>query len=127
MEWRVRAIRGATTVSENSVPAIREAVMELLDQLEKQNNLDTEQIISMTFSVTCDLDVVFPAKIARERPHWNHVPLLDVQQMHVEGGLERCIRFLAHVNLPTTQTEIYHLYLRGAKILRPDLDLSPLS
>lgn len=127
MEWRVRAIRGATTVSENSIPAIREAVMELLDELEKRNNLDPQQIISTTFSVTRDLDVVYPAKIARERPHWNDVPLLDVQQMHVEGGLERCIRFLIYVHLPATQTNIYHPYLRGAKDLRPDWNLTPWS
>lgn len=41
MEWRVRAIRGATTASENSVAAIREAVNELLDELEGYNQLDT--------------------------------------------------------------------------------------
>ncbi|NER98142.1 MAG: chorismate mutase, partial [Symploca sp. SIO1B1] len=34
VEWRVRAIRGAITASENTVEAIREAVTELLDELE---------------------------------------------------------------------------------------------
>ena len=92
--WRVQAIRGATTVSENSIEAIREAVTELLDELEANNQIKPEQIISTTFSVTCDLDAIFPAAIARQRPQWNNVPLLDVQQMHVEGSLERCIRFL---------------------------------
>lgn len=120
MEWRVRAIRGATTVSQNSVEAIRDAVRELLDELESGNNLDPEQIISATFSVTRDLDAIFPAAIARDRPHWDNVALLDVQQMYVRGSLERCIRFLIHVYLPVNQTQIYHPYLRGAKNLRPD-------
>lgn len=122
--WRVRAIRGATTVSENSVIAIREAVHELLDELEFHNQLDMDEIVSITFSVTRDLDAVFPAAIARERPHWNNVPLLDVQQMHVEGSLERCIRFLIHFNTPNPDVEIYHPYLRQARHLRPDWTLA---
>ncbi len=124
MEWRVRAIRGATTVSENTVEAIREAVHELLDELEATNQIDPELIISATFSVTRDLDVVFPAAIARERPRWHNVPLLDVQQMHVEGSLPRCIRFLIHINTPNPHLAIHHPYLRQAKTLRPDLALS---
>ncbi|AMW26692.1 MULTISPECIES: chorismate mutase [Arthrospira] len=127
MEWQVRAIRGATTVRENSIDAIREAVTELLDELETRNQLDPEQIISTTFSVTRDLDAVFPAAIARERPHWQNVPLLDVQQMYVKGSLERCIRFLVHVNFPSHKTQVHHPYLRGAKNLRPDWSLTSLN
>lgn len=127
MEWKVRAIRGATTVSENSVIAIREAVHELLDILEANNELDPEEIVSVTFSVTRDLDVIFPAAIARERPNWNNVPLLDVQQMYVEGSLPRCIRLLLHFNTKNPQIKIYHPYLRQAKNLRPDLHFSSTS
>ncbi len=127
MEWRVQAIRGATTVSDNSIEAIKDAVMELLEEFEQRNQLHPdEHIISMTFSVTRDLDAIFPAAIARQRPHWNNVPLLDVQQMHVQGSLEQCIRFLAHVNLPAKQTQVHHPYLRGAMKLRPDWSLSPI-
>lgn len=120
MEWRVRAIRGATTASENSVAAIQEAVNELLDKLEAHNQLDPTEIISATFSTTRDLDAVFPAAIARQRPHWSNIPLLDVQHMHVEGDLELCIRFLIHFNTPDPHVKIYHPYLRQAKSLRPD-------
>ncbi|HEY9621901.1 MAG TPA: chorismate mutase [Crinalium sp.] len=126
MGWRVRAIRGATTVSENSVEAIREAVAELLDELESRNQLDPNDIISATFSVTRDLDAIFPAAIARERPNWQNVPLLDVQQMHVEGSLERCIRFLIHINADPLM-DIHHPYLRHAKNLRPDWSMAPVS
>lgn len=122
--WKVRAIRGATTVSENSKAAIREAVTELLDELERRNTIDLDDIVSATFSVTRDLDAIFPASIARERPHWQNVPLLDVQQMHVEGSLERCIRFLIHINLADPLMPIYHPYLRGAKQLRPDWSMA---
>jgi len=118
--WRIRAIRGATTVTDNSIDAIREAVHELLNELEARNHLEMEEIVSVTFSVTQDLDAIFPAAIARERPHWSQVPLLDVQQMHVKGSLPRCIRFLIHFNTPNTNVEIHHPYLRYAKDLRPD-------
>ncbi|MBE9128818.1 chorismate mutase [Coleofasciculus sp. LEGE 07081] len=127
MQWRVRAIRGATTASENTVEAIREAMMELLDELEAYNQIDHEEIISAIFTTTRDLDAIFPAAIARERPLWDNVALLDVQQMHVEGSLERCIRFLIHINTPVSQTQIYHPYLRQAKNLRPDWSLAQIS
>ena len=120
VEWRVQSIRGATTVSENTVEAIQEALTELLDELEVKNHLEPTQIISTTFSVTRDLDVIFPAAIARRRSYWEQVPMLDVQHMHVKGSLERCIRVLIHVNIPTTQIYIWHSYLRGAKSLRSD-------
>jgi chorismate mutase len=119
--WKVRAIRGATTAPRNTVEAIREVVTELLDKIEAHNQLDPEEIVSVTFTATRDLDAVFPAAIARQRPHWENVPLLDVQQMDVPGSLERCIRVLIHVNTLKPQGEIYHTYLRHAKDLRPDL------
>ncbi len=118
-DWRMRAIRGATNVSSNTVEAMHEAVMELLDQLEGCNKLHPTDIISVTFTVTRDLNAIFPAAIARQRPFWDTVSMLDVQQMHVEGSLERCIRFLVHANLPAS-TPIHHIYLRKAANLRPD-------
>ena len=122
MDWQMRAIRGATTASENTVETIREVVTELLDELENRNQFQLRDIISVTFSVTRDLDAVFPAAIARVRPGWDNVAMLDVQQMHVEGSLQRCIRFLIHAYLPTTAS-IHHVYLRNAASLRPDWSL----
>lgn len=118
--WRVCAIRGATTVTENSVTAIEDAVNELIDALEDNNSLTTDAMISVTFSVTADLDAVFPAAIARQRSGWDTVPLLDVQHMQVAGSLPMCIRFLIHAYMAVPKAEIYHPYLRGASGLRPD-------
>jgi len=119
--WRVRGVRGATTVEANTYAALERAVLELMEEIEAQNDIDPREIVSATFSATTDIDVVFPAKIARSRLHWEHVPLLDVQQMYVEGSLERCIRVLIHVNTPLEQHQIKHVYLNGARDLRPDL------
>lgn len=122
--WKVRAIRGATTASENTEEAIREAVTELLDELERHNRLDPEEIISVVFTSTRDLDAIFPAEIARNRSCWDCVPLLDVQQMYVENSINRCIRVLIHLNIPSPDVKINHLYLRQAKNLRPDWSLA---
>ncbi len=124
VDWKVRAIRGATTVSENTSEAIRDAVSELLDAIEGNNDFQPEDIVSVTFSVTTDLDAIFPAAIARQRAQWDNVPLLDVQQMYVQGSLERCIRVLIHLNSQSPQAEIHHAYLRQARSLRPDLHLA---
>ena len=127
MQWKVRAIRGATTVTVNTIEAIREAVTELLEAIEIHNSLDPDDIVSIIFTATQDLDAIFPAAIARERPDWQNVPLLDVQQMQVVGSLEKCVRVILHVNTPKLQSEMQHVYLQGAKNLRPDWQISPVT
>ena len=127
VQWKVRAIRGATTVTVNTIEAIREAVTELLEAIEIHNSLDPDDIVSIIFTATQDLDAIFPAAIARERPHWQNVPLLDVQQMQVAGSLDKCIRVILHVNTPKLQGEMQNVYLRGAKNLRPDWQISPVT
>ena len=117
-EQSLRALRGATTATANSREAIQDAVEELLNALVERNNLSGEHILSLTFSVTADLDACFPAAIARQRPGWDGVALLDCQQMAVAGDLKRCIRLLAHVWL---EQPARHAYLRDAAKLRPDL------
>ena len=115
----LRGLRGSTTCAENSSNAISEAVAELVDALMEQNDLDPDQLVSVTFSVTADLDAGFPAATARHRSGWEEVALLDVQQMAVQGDLPRCIRILAHVLLASDRP-LNHPYLRGASQLRPD-------
>lgn len=121
MEWKVRGIRGATTVSQNTQEAIAEAVTELLDEIEAHNSFNTEDISYVFFTTTPDLDAIFPAAIARKRPGWDRVPLLDLQQMAVSGSLPFCIRVLIQVNTTLSQSAIAHRYLRKAQYLRPDL------
>ena len=117
---QLRALRGATTATANTTEAIAEAVAELLDVLVQRNALEGPQLLSVTFSVTADLDACFPAAIARRRPGWDGVALLDCQQMAVAGDLPRCIRLLAHAWLDGERS-VRHAYLRDAARLRPDL------
>ena len=113
------ALRGATTSEHNSIDSITLAVEELLSELISRNNLIPDQIISITFSVTSDLDACFPASIARKKAGWENIALLDCQQMFVKGDLSKCIRLLACVSLPNEQTP-QNPYLNKAKNLRPD-------
>ena len=124
VDWRVRGIRGATTVEENTASAIAEAVGELLDEIEAYNQLDPKEIVCVFFTATADLDAMFPAAVTRNRPGWDNVPLLDLQQMPVKDSLPRCIRILIQFNTNLPQSAIVHCYLRQAQSLRPDWNIS---
>ena len=116
---RLVGLRGATTCAANTTAEIRPAVGELINALVSRNRLNPSQIVSVTFSVTADLDACFPAAEARQREGWDSVALLDCQQMAVQGDLSHCIRVLAHVWLPQEQSP-QHPYLGDASRLRPD-------
>lgn len=117
----VRAIRGAITVATNTPDAIRSATLELVETICTKNHITPDMIVCAIFSVTPDLNAMFPAQAARSYQGWQYVPLLDVQQMATPRDLPRCIRLLLQVNSDKSQQEIHHVYLREAKHLRPDL------
>ena len=118
-ELRLHGLRGATTSLANTTEAIEAAVSELVTTLVQCNRLTPEKIVSITFSVTADLNACFPAAIARRQRGWESIALLDCQQMYVEGDLKRCIRILAHAWLPSDQPP-QHPYLGETSLLRPD-------
>ena len=113
------AIRGATTSSGNTLKEIENSVIELIDELILRNRLDTKKILSITFTVTKDLDACFPASIARKCFGLDSVAFLDCQQMYVPNDVDFCIRLMALVILPTNAS-LKHPYLRGASNLRTD-------
>ena len=115
----ITAIRGATTSSGNTSKEIENSVIELIDELILRNSLDPKKILSITFSVTKDLDACFPAAIARKRFGLDSVAFLDCQQMYLPNDIDFCIRLMAFVILPTNSS-IDHPYLRGASKLRTD-------
>ena len=115
----VTAIRGATTSTGNTSKEIENSVVELINELSSRNSLDPQKILSITFTVTNDLDACFPASIARKRFGLDSVAFLDCQQMYLSDDVDFCIRLMALVILPTN-TLIKHPYLRGASNLRTD-------
>ncbi len=116
----VRAFRGAITATANEREAILGATVELLETLTGQNALVPDDVISAVFTVTEDLDAVFPAEAAR-RIGWSQVPLLCAREIPVPGALGRCIRILLHAETALARSEIQHVYLQEATRLRPDL------
>ena len=116
---KIIAIRGATTSSRNTFEEIENSVVELIDELILRNSLEPNKILSITFSVTKDLDACFPASIARKCFGLNSVSFLDCQQMYVPNDINFCIRLMALVVLEYGST-INHPYLRGASKLRSD-------
>ena len=118
-DYKISLIRGATTATGNTVKEIELAVVELIDELISRNNLSKKNILSITFSVTRDLDACFPASIARKCNGLDTVAFLDCQQMYVPDDIEYCIRLLAQVLLPLDSL-LKHPYLREASKLRAD-------
>ncbi len=114
-----RGVRGAITVEENTAEAILGATQELLEQIVAANDMAAEDVASVLFTTTPDLNAIFPARAAREMG-WRDVALLCTHEMAVPGGIPRCIRVLIHWNTEKRQDEIKHIYLREAKRLRPD-------
>jgi chorismate mutase len=120
----IRGIRGATTVEANTREAILEAAGELLGEIIRANNIQTEDVASAYFTTTTDLDAEFPAVVARRDFGWTNIALMCGHEMDVPGSLRMCLRIMMHVNTETPQSEVCHVYLRGATALRPDLQRS---
>ena len=120
-----RGIRGATTVERNDREEILSATAELLQLLIRQNDLQTEDIVSAIFSLTEDLDAEFPAVAARVMLGWTEVPMMCTREIPVPGSLGKCIRVLLHVNTTRSLAEIQHVYIRGAVDLRPTFAMQP--
>ncbi len=117
MTTAVRGIRGATTASENNADDICEATRELLKEMVESNQVDTEDIASILFSATTDLNSAFPARAAREIG-WTKVPLFCHVEIDVPGALQRCIRVLILANTSLEQDQVKHIYLKGTVKLR---------
>lgn len=112
-----RGIRGATTAESNTREAIHEATAELLEALIEANGLDEQDLASVFFTMTPDLNAAFPAAAAR-RLGWNRTALLGAVESDVPGSLNRCIRILILVNTDKEPQDLVNIYLRGTEILR---------
>lgn len=116
----IRAIRGATTANENTREAVFEATIEMVQEMIEANGIKTSDMVDFIFTVTPDLTAVFPAAAVRKMGITD-VPLLDMAAPDIDGALKMCIRVMLHINTDIENKELNHVYLRGAKALRPDL------
>ena len=117
-----RGIRGAITVDNNTEESLKSAVIELVSEIKNRNDFKTEDISHVIFTMTKDLDCVYPAKLARENFNdWKYVPMVCFPELNIQNSLPMCLRILISINTELAQDKINPVYLKGAKNLRKDL------
>jgi chorismate mutase len=116
----VRALRGATTIDEDTVEQINERTQALVQAMLDCNGVDKADVISIVFTATDDVHAVFPATAARAIG-LGDVPLLCARELDIKGGTPLCIRVLMHLNTTLSRDQLHHVYLEGARALRDDL------
>ncbi len=118
-EIRVRGVRGATTTEANTREAILAATNELLCLMIEANHIEPDDVASVIFTTTVDLNADYPALAARALG-WHDVALMCMHEMNVPHGLKMCIRRLLHWNTEVPAQAVKHIYIKGAVNLRPD-------
>jgi len=116
----VRALRGATTVDDDTAEQVTERVGALMEQLFARNDLHKDDLISVIFTATDDVRSKFPAEAARQFGIGD-VPLLCARELDIVSGTPRCIRVMLHFYTDRPASELRHVYLEGAQGLRDDL------
>ncbi len=93
----------------------------MMSLLMSRNALKADDLISILFSVTSDVTCRNPATATRAMG-LTDVPLIGVQEAYVEGYLPLCIRVMLHIEADRVdRSTLRHVFLHGAKVLRPDL------
>ena len=112
-----KGIRGAITVDTNTVESIKDATVELLKELVKQNNIKIENISHVIFTTTNDLNAAFPAKFARTELGFTETAMMCFHELDVPNALAMCLRILIVLNCDENFIPKF-VYLKGASALR---------
>lgn len=113
----MKAIRGATTLKNDTPDEIKRKVKELLTEITLQNKVSVNEFICIMFSTTDDIHSFYPAKAAREAG-FSSCALYSSVEPDIDGAIKLCIRVMVLVD---NDAQPKHVYLHGAKILRKDL------
>ena len=117
------AIRGATTIENDSVDQIRIRSVELAREIIAKNGIKKGECVSLIASQTQDIRAAYPVKFVRESGIIGDTPVFSCVEPDVGGGSPPCIRFLLHIQREDDGSfRPRHVYLHGAKILRRDLE-----
>ena len=112
-----KGIRGAITVKENSFESIRLATIELLQEMLNVNDININKISHVIFTMTKDLNAVFPAKFARTELGFTETAMMCFNELDIENSLKMCIRVLIVLNCEEAFKPKF-VYLKGASSLR---------
>jgi chorismate mutase len=116
----VRALRGATTLDEDTTEQMEERVQALLREMIDANGVHHDDIISILFTATDDLHAMFPATAARPLG-LGDLPLLCARELRIEGATPMCVRVLMHLNTERVPHDMRHVYLHNARGLNDEL------
>jgi chorismate mutase len=116
----LRALRGATSIPEDSAGEVISATAELLQEMMERNGVSKQSLVSIIFTATPDITSEFPAAGARSIGI-SDIPLLCAREIDVKGAIPKVIRVLMHIYTEYDYSSLRHVYLRDAKPLRTDL------
>jgi chorismate mutase len=116
----VRGLRGASSCVANTTEEITDVTQELLLAMLERNGVNHDDVVSVLFTTTTDLNATFPATAARG-VGFGDVPLLCASEIDVPGAKPLTVRVLMHAYTERPRDELRHVYLRGAQSLRDDL------
>ena len=122
MPATLRAVRGATTVDEDTPEADHRAGWwPCSARIMERNGLVEDDIVSILFTATEDIVSIFPATAARTMGLGAVPADLRPGAGHRRARCPRCIRVMLHVTTDRARDDIHHVYLEGAQGLRDDL------
>jgi len=116
----LRALRGATTLEEDSAGQVNDRVRALVSSMLERNGIAHDDVVSILFTATADVTSMFPATAARSLG-LGDVPLICASELDIRGAVPRCIRVLMHFYTERPRQALHHVYLEGARGLRDDL------
>jgi chorismate mutase len=90
----ISALRGATTVEEDTIEEIDFAVKQLFEKLLEYNNLTEDDLINVCFTITSDLKSRNPAASLRSANYCSDVALFCAQEAEIDNMFEKVIRIM---------------------------------
>ena len=121
MTKRLFGLRGASG-AENTAESITKGVCDMCTSLFKLNNIAPEDVVSIQFTMTRDLDAKNPASALRCGQNEIDVSacaLFCSQEAAVRGMAKGMIRVLVTAYMDEGAS-VRHVYINGAETLRPD-------
>jgi chorismate mutase len=116
----VLALRGATTVDEDTKAEVELKTKALVQEMLDRNGITHDDLISILFTATDDITAEFPATAARSLG-LGDIPLICARELGIAHGKPLCIRVMMHFNGEQPRPTLHHVYLEGARSLRDDL------
>lgn len=118
---KIYSVRGATTVECDGVKDITERTVELISEIKKHIDFSRTRAVNLFITTTGDITAFYPARAVRESGLLEGCPLFSALEPPIEKSLEKCIRVMLIVDTADEKFTPQHVYLHGAKALRPDL------